>query len=278
MTPGSGWTRLGGRLAARFALPLAAIVAAAGFSGAADADVLHASYRVSLIGLPIGAVNLSAQLSPTSYAIAGDARMTGLAKLFGNARGASTGNGAIVAGHVSPETFATTAASSQMTRTIRMALAGNAVTGIDIAPPFEDKPDRVPLGPHDEQNVVDPVGAIVIPAPATGSMESPSACNRKIPIFDGYTRFDVDLTYVGERSVKAKGYDGPVAVCAIRYVPISGHRSERPATKFMADNKDLEVWLAPIERDHLWIPFRVSARTMIGTTVIEASEFRVEDK
>ena len=46
----------------------------------------------------------------------------------------------------------------------------------------------------------------------------------------------------------------------------------------MADNKDLEVWLAPIERDHVLIPFRVSARTMIGTTVIEASEFRVDEK
>ena len=182
----------------------------------------------------------------------------------------------IVAGHVSPSTFATIAASSNMTRTIRMALAGNAVKGVDIAPPFEDKPDRVPLGPHDEQNVVDPVGAFVFPAPASGPIVSPAACNRKIPIFDGYTRFDIDLTYVGERSVKAKGYDGPVVVCAFRYVPISGHRRDRPATKFMADNKDLEVWLAPIESDHILFPFRVSARTMIGTTVIEASEFRVE--
>ena len=38
----------------------------------------------------------------------------------------------------------------------------------------------------------------------------------------------------------------------------------------MADNKDLEVWLAPIESDRVLIPFRVSVRTMIGTTVIEA--------
>jgi hypothetical protein len=78
--------------------------------------------------------------------------------------------------------------------------------------------------------------------------------------------------------VSAKGYDGPVAVCAARYVPISGHRRDRPATKFMADNKDLEVWLAPIARDHLLFPFRVSVRTMIGTTVVEASEFRVDEK
>ena len=63
-------------------------------------------------------------------------------------------------------------------------------------------------------------------------------------MFDGYTRFDVDLTYVGQREVSAKGYKGPVAVCAVRYVPIAGHRRDRPPTKFMADNKDLEVWSA----------------------------------
>ena len=46
----------------------------------------------------------------------------------------------------------------------------------------------------------------------------------------------------------------------------------------MAENKDLEVWLAPIASDHVLIPFRVSVRTMIGTTVVEASEFRVDAK
>src|SRR5208283_2157799 len=112
------------------------------------------------------------------YAIRADAKLTGLARLFANVRGASTGIGAIVQGRVSPATFATTAANSQMTRTIRMALADNPDTGVDIAPPFDEKPDRVPLGPHDEQNVVDPVGAVVIPASGSGAMAPPSACNR----------------------------------------------------------------------------------------------------
>ena len=266
MTPRSTRARLGLTVATAAAIGLAA--------ASARADNLHVTYRVSLIGLPIGSANLDADLSPSSYAIRADAKLTGLARLFANARGASTGAGAIVEGHVSPATFATIAASSQMTRTIRMALAGNAVTGVDIAPPFDDKPDRVPLGPRDEQNVVDPVGAAVVPATASGAMAPTESCNRKIPIFDGYTRFDIDLTYVGERSAKVKGYNGPVAVCAARYVPISGHSPNRPTTKFMADNKDIEVWLAPIDEDRVWLPFRVSVRTMIGTTVVEAQEFR----
>ncbi len=258
---------------------LATAVAAVGAAAApARADMLHATYRVMLIGLPIGSADLDAMLSPTSYAIRADAKLTGLARLFANARGASTGSGAIVEGRVSPATFATIASSAQMTRTIRMALAGNAVTGVDISPPFDEKPDRIPLGPHDTQNVVDPVGAAVIPSARSGDMAPTAACNRKISIFDGYTRFDIDLTYVGERDAKAKGYEGPVAVCAARYVPISGHSAGRATTKFMAENKDLEVWLAPIEADHVWMPFRVSVRTMIGTTVIEASEFAVAAK
>ncbi len=254
----------------------ATVAAALAIAAPASADVLHAVYKVSLIGLPIGAAKLNAQITPTHYSIEADAKLTGLAKIISNARGASAGQGEIIGGKVSPEAFATIAANANMTRTIRMALHDNKVTGVDISPPFDDKPDRIPLGPHDEQNIVDPIGATIIPAPLSGPIVSPAACNRKIPIFDGYTRFDITLTYVGERRVKAKGYDGPVAVCSARYVPISGHSANRPATKFMAANKDLEVWLAPIPEDRVLMPFRVSARTMVGTTVIEASEFQVE--
>ena len=75
---------------------------------------------------------------------------------------------------------------------------------------------------------------------------------------------------------KANGYNGPVAVCAVRYVPIAGHRPDRPGTKFMAENKSMEIWLAPIELARVLMPYRISVRTMIGTTVIEASQFSVE--
>ena len=239
----------------------------------ARAEMLHVTYSVSLVGLPIGIANLDANLTQFSYAIDAHAKITGLAYLFSRARGASSGQGAIIESRVVPATFATIASNAIMTRTIRMSLSANAVTGVDIAPPFDEKPDRVPLTERDKQGVVDPIGAVVVPVPANGPLVGPASCDRKIPVFDGYTRFDVDLTYVGQREVSAKGYQGPVAVCAIRYVPIAGHRRDRPSTKFMADNKDLEVWLAPVASAHVLLPFRVSARTMMGTAVIEASEF-----
>ena len=69
-----------------------------------------------------------------------------------------------------------------------------------------------------------------------------------------------------------------VAICAARYVPIAGHRRDRPATKFMEENKDIEVWLAPVGDAKVLMPFRISLRTMVGTAVAEASEFSVGDK
>lgn len=257
--------RLGGALAALAALT----------SFAASAQTLRATYAISLLGLPIGTGFVKAQITPTSYSVDGRARLNALASLVSNSRGASTGRGAIVERRISPATFATSAASSSMTRTIRMALKNNAVVAVDISPPFAEHPDRVPLTPRDTRGVVDPVGAFVFPAPAEGPPVSPAACDRTLPIFDGYTRFDLKLSYTGERRVKAKGYSGAVAICNVRYEPIAGHRKDRPATKFMEENRDLQIWLAPVEGTDTLIPFRVSIKTMVGVLAIEATDFSV---
>ena len=98
-------------------------------------------------------------------------------------------------------------------------------------------------------------------------------CNRILPIFDGGARFNITLSYSGTKQVKAKGYSGPAMVCSARYTPVAGHRPDKPATKFMADNRDLEVWMAPVGQTHVAAPFKISVKTMTGTAVIEALEF-----
>jgi hypothetical protein len=241
----------------------------------AAAETLRVTYAISLIGLPIGTGNVRADVTPRSYAIDAQGRLNALASLVVNSRGASKGSGAIVDGRLSPATFATIATSPKMTRTIRMALKDNAVAGVDIAPPFDEKPDRVPLRPQDTHNIIDPVSAFLVPAPKSGPPVSAASCEHTLPIFDGYTRFDLALSYLGEKPVSAKGYSGPAAVCAVRYVPVAGHRQDRPATKFMAENKDIEVWLAPVAGAGVLAPIRVSVKTMIGMLALDATEFVV---
>jgi len=256
-------------------LAMTLVFLAAGAAGA-RADVWRATYSVSLLGLPIGTAGIVGDISRSAYRIEANAKLSGLATLVANSRGAASGAGAIAGGRILPATYAVTAANATMTRTMRMSLSGSAVTGVDISPPFEDKPDRVPVREQDKRGVIDPVGAFVFPMQGVEPLVGPAACNRTLPVFDGWTRFDVRLSYVGQRRVTTTGYSGPVAVCAVRYVPIAGHRPDRPGTKFMTENKNMEVWLAPIESARVLIPYRISVRTMIGTAVIEASEFSVQ--
>jgi len=254
---------------------LAAVAGSCLVGGTACADQLDAVYSIRLVGLPIGVGSVNATLTPRSYTVEARGKLTGLVNLVVNARGAATGRGGIVDGRISPAAYATTAVNATTTRTVRMAIAGNAVQAVEISPPFDERPDRIPLSDADRRNIVDPVGGAVIPAVGPGPITSQMACNRTIPVFDGYTRFDITLTYVGERDVSAKGYAGKAAVCAVRYTPIAGHRRDRPATRYMAENRDIEVWLAPVNSARVFMPFRVSARTMIGTVVVEATQFLV---
>jgi hypothetical protein len=158
-----------------------------------------------------------------------------------------------------------------------MSLDAGNVKAVEIFPPFEDKEGRVPVTAANKRNILDPATAALIMAVPEGQpLVGPAACNRTIPVYDGYVRFDVTLHYVGVRNVAVDGYSGPVSVCALRYMPVSGHKRDSKSTKFMAENRDIEAWLAPIERAHIVVPVHVALMTLAGTAVIDAIEFSVE--
>ncbi len=242
----------------------------------APAATLHVQYSVSLIGLPIGVAALTGVFGPTSYKLDGNARMTGLASILVSSKGAAAASGAISAGRIIPTAYTTTAANATESRRIRMVMAGGAVKGVEIVPPLDDRPGRVPVTERDKKDVIDPMSALVMPVPANEALVGPAACNRKLPIFDGGMRFDVTLSFVGVRQVKTNGYAGPVTVCSARYTPIAGYRPDRKATRFMAENREIETWLAPVQGSHVVLPYRIALMTMVGMTVIEAAEFSVD--
>ncbi len=252
----------------------AALCALGSFAAApALAQNLIAHYSVKLIGLSLGTASVAAVIEPASYRVEASARLSGIASIVSNSKGAATSSGQFVQGRVAPAAYATTSANSKITRTMRIAMAGGDVKASEVVPPFEDSPERIPVTEGQKRGIIDPLSALVMPVKGADPVLGPAACNRTIPVYDGWTRFDVSLQFVGLRNVKVKGYAGPVAVCAARYTPVSGHRPDRPATKFMAENRSMEVWLAPVGDLRVVMPFRISVATQIGTTVIEALEF-----
>jgi hypothetical protein len=247
------------------------------WSLSAQAEALHARYGVSLLGLPLGKASLDGEVAGQTYKIAINARLTGIASVVSSSKGAAVASGAFLRGLIVPSAYANTSANATQTRTVRVAMSGGSVKGVDISPPIDPSPERVPLTDAHTRNIVDPLSAMIMPVPGTEPIMGPAACNRTIPVYDGFTRFDVTLTYIGQRQVKAKGYAGPVSVCAVRYTPIAGHRNRKPV-QFMAQNKDIEVWLAPVGANRVLVPFRISMATMIGHLNIEADEFSAAAK
>ncbi|HRK25513.1 MAG TPA: DUF3108 domain-containing protein [Beijerinckiaceae bacterium] len=240
----------------------------------ARAGSVDVQYAVSLAGLTLGTATLSGSISPTRYSLNAQAHLTGLAGMVTGGKGAAAATGQFAAGQVVPGNYSLTASNSEITRTVQMGLTSGNVDKVVVNPPLDPRPDRVPVTGSHQRGVLDPLGAALLSSPA----KTPeSACNRTLPVFDGAQRFDIQLSYAGTRNAAAKdGYSGPVVVCKARYTPIAGHRAERAAVKYMANNRDMEAWLAPSGIEGVYLPFRVSIKTMIGTTVIQAVKYHIE--
>jgi hypothetical protein len=204
-------------------------------------------------------------------------QLTGLAGVFtGGSRGSAAASGKLAGSRPSSAGFSATGESSSASRTVRMGVSSGAVTAVQIEPPLEERPDRVPVTEAQKRGILDPLSAVVAVAANRGPPDDPATCNRTIPVYDGTQRFNVVLSYAETRPVQKPGFTGNVLVCRARYVPIAGHRAERPAVKFMAENQDMNVWLAPVEGTRVLVPIRIQVRTMLGVSVVEAQRWAVE--
>jgi len=239
-------------------------------SQAAVAGPIEARYQISVAGLMIGQAQISGEVTDRSYRATLNAQLSGLAGALTSGRGAVNVSGLLQAGRPLSNGYALSANNSTISRTIQIAMAQGNIGQVAIEPPFEPKEDRVPVLDHHRRNVSDPVSALLMPVAGNGDMLSPQNCNRTIPVFDGVQRFDITLSASGARPVNEpqRGYVGHALVCNVRYAPIAGHRPI-PATEFMTKNREMSVWLVPIEGTRTLIPWRINVKTQLGTLVID---------
>jgi hypothetical protein len=55
--------------------------------------------------------------------------------------------------------------------------------------------------------------------------------------------------------------------------PIAGHRRNSALLEFLTDGREIELAFAPIAGTRLLAPFRLSIASMLGSLVIEATDF-----
>jgi len=239
---------------------------------------LDATYTAALAGLPIGAGRLTVDIGRREYEASGSGRVAGLLQILSTYAGTVTARGHVNhdrnRDQLAPDVYRASVNSGTFDYDVRMVLQSGTVKDLMAEPPLLPAPDRIPVTDTHRRGVLDPVSAVIMPASGNGEVASPAACERTIPIFDGHQRFNLVLSYKRLERVKAQtGYEGPAVVCSLNYQPIAGHRPGRFAVRYLQEQRDMEIWLAPIAGTRSLAPFRVSVPTLLGNAVVEASSF-----
>jgi len=250
----------------------ALLLAAAGAAPAASETALAAQYTIAISGITIGRVDVETRFTDTAYAAAISGSTWGISRFVSDAQAQMAGAGRISGGRIVPGSYNLDTSESGFDTRVRMALRSSGVANVDAWPALMEAADRVPLTPKHKNGVLDPIGAFMVALDHDGPASGPEVCNRTVKVFDGWQRFDIRLTYTGTKAMTG-GYSGDVFVCAARYVPIAGHRPSRESVEYMANNKRLEVWMAPVAGTRVMIPARILIGTQVGDLIISARAF-----
>lgn len=235
---------------------------------------LDARYEASLAGIPVGKGSWLIEVTDEQYTASARGGSSGLLQAFAGGEGTGAAQGRVVNGQMQPAAYTATTVTSKKSETIRMALAGGVVKDFTIDPVPSLDNDRIPLTDAHRRGVFDPMTASFLRVPGTGDPLSAEACRTTTPIFDGRMRYDLRFEFKRMDQVKAeKGYQGPVVVCAVYFVPIAGYIPDRAAIKYLVAQRNIEVWLAPIAGTRVLAPFRLAIPTPIGTAVLQATQF-----
>jgi hypothetical protein len=249
-------------------------IAAAAADPALAQGRLDARYAVTLSGVPVGKGAWVIDIAENQFTAAASGATAGLLRVFASGQGSGASRGFIVSGTPVPASFAASITSDKKTEEIRMTLGAGDVKDFAISPEVPVDPERVPVTEAHFHGVSDPMTGSLIRVPGTGNPLTPQACARTTPIFDGRMRYNLQFAYKRMDQVKAdKGYEGPVVVCAVYFIPIAGFIPHRASVKYLAAQRDMEVWLAPVANTRVLVPYRISIPTPIGVGVMQATQF-----
>ena len=261
--------------AVRCTLLAAAALAFATVARSAFAEgKLEARYIATVAGFPIGEGNWVIDIGETHYSAAASGATTGLLQAFTGGHGTSAAQGTLNGGKPMSSVYGATLFSRKKIDEIRLTIANGNVKDNQVDPPPEVNPERVPVTEAHQHGVLDPMTATMLRVPGNGDPMAPESCQRTLSVFDGRIRYDLRLAFKRMDKVKAvKGYSGPVLVCAVYFTPVSGYVPSRTALKYLAEQRDIEVWLAPIAGTRVLVPFRAQGPTPIGLAVLQATQF-----
>lgn len=230
-----------------------------------------AAYDIAWNGLSLGQFSFTSTIKGGKYSLIGDASLSAIVFAW---RGITKSSGTVAAGVPKPDAYAFTYEGTKSGR-LDMRFEGDEITFVKANPPIGTSPGRVPVTRSHLQNVLDPLTAVMaVSSAGGGKVDGTNPCKRRIPIFDGKQRFD--LVFSNLRKERLEGANATTAiVCRIKYVPIAGHKMNEE-TKFMAATNGIEIWMLPVARANLFVPYIVVLPTMWGNAQMTSTSIQMD--
>lgn len=235
---------------------------------------LDAQYEATLAGIPVGKGTWAVEIGDDQYGASAQGGTAGLLKSFSQGSGSGAAQGRVVNGALVGQSYQASTTAGKKSEQIHINLLNGNVKDFGIEPEPPVDPNRVPVTDAHKRGVLDPMTASLVRVPGNGELFAPESCRGAAPVFDGRMRYELKLDYKRMENVKAdKGYRGPALVCAVYFTPIAGYIPDRPVIKYLAQARNMEIFLVPIAGTRVLVPFKMVIPTPLGTAMLEATSF-----
>ena len=230
-------------------------------------------YVISMTGIAIGEIAWQIDIGEALYRTSASGKASGALSVLMNGQGAVAAQGTLGANRLAPHSYVSTITDDDGTIKLQMTFADGVASETMTPQPPEHK-DRLPVTDADRRGVSDPLSAVLLATTLGGGTLAASDCGHTLKIFDGRRRFNLVLSYARMDKIEiARGYRGPVLVCAVVLQPLAGYRAGSMIVKYVAGRRNMELWFAPIAGTSIIAPVRVLMPTLIGTLKIDADQF-----
>jgi hypothetical protein len=230
---------------------------------------VNANYKITLNGFDLGTFSFKSNVGRTSYTLDTDVQISALLGVF-RWKGVTHSSGTVKAKSAQPADFRFDYESSVRNGSIAMGFGKEGIDRLTVLPVTGDAADTVPLTRAHLKDVLDPLSAIL----TLTHTDAPSPCGRKLAIFDGKQRFDIDLRFA--RQVPVEGMRGETAVvCRVKYTPIAGYRPTAE-TRDLASTNGIEITFRVVAAAKLMLPQSVTVPTAAGEARINLEKVNIE--
>lgn len=259
---------------------LAAPLAACGLVAAAPAPVLAseawphavtAVYKINFNGFDIGTFRFRARVDGASYTLDGHGEISALLGAL-SWRGLTRSSGTVSGDQPQPAGYSFEYTSTSKSGSIKMGFRQSDVASLSVLPAAEDD-DVVPVRAHHLKSVLDPLSAVMRLTRA----DAGAPCGKRLSIFDGKQRFDLQLSYGGLQRIsetRPSGLPADAVVCRVKYTPIAGHKRDTPRDP--TGQTGIEVTLRPVPSANLLVPTRIVVPTVAGSAVLTSERIDIE--